>query len=45
VPLVPAAPSDLKIFAKSTWWLDIASIVLLIFGLFVMTYTAVHAFN
>ncbi|EPB82741.1 hypothetical protein HMPREF1544_10534 [Mucor circinelloides 1006PhL] len=44
-PLVPAATYDLKIFAKPTWWLDIASVVLLVFGLFVMTYTAVHAFN
>ncbi|KAI8643410.1 transmembrane amino acid transporter protein-domain-containing protein [Parasitella parasitica] len=37
--------ADVKVFAKSAWWLDIASIVLLVFGLFVMTYTAMHAFN
>lgn len=45
MPLVSATTSDLKVSAKPTWWLDIASIVLLVFGLFVMTYTAMHAFN
>lgn len=34
----------IKLSAKSTWWLDIASIVLVVFGLTVMFYTAIAAF-
>lgn len=32
-----------KISAKSTWWLDIASVVLVLFGLLVMAFTAIGA--
>lgn len=37
--------SIIKINAKSTWWLDIASVVLVVFGLIVMTFTALSAFK
>lgn len=36
-------PACLKVQAKSTWWLDIASIILIIFGIIVMSFTALGA--
>lgn len=34
-----------KVTAKSTWWLDIASIVLVLFGVLVMSFTLIGAFR
>jgi hypothetical protein len=34
-----------KINAKPTWWLDIASIILIFFGLIVMSFTALGALH
>lgn len=33
----------IQLTAKPTWWLDIASIVLIVFGLIIMSYTLVKA--
>lgn len=36
-------PACLKVQAKATWWLDIASIILVVFGIIVMSFTALGA--
>ncbi|KAG2204441.1 hypothetical protein INT47_005232 [Mucor saturninus] len=38
-------PACLKVQAKSTWWLDIASVVLVVFGIIVMSFTALGALH
>jgi sodium-coupled neutral amino acid transporter 11 len=41
-PLIES--TDLKVRIVSTWWLDIASVVLIVFGIMIVTLTIVRAF-